>query len=350
VLVRASPPPPTRLRLAFAILAVVLAGCGTQSGQAPSSPGARVADGPLAQQIARDVSDSGAMLHLQALQKIADENGGNRAAGTPGYEASVNYVVEVLRGAGFDVSTPSYPVSAEDSNGVAGTFRNVIAQTRTGAPASVVMIGAHLDSVPRGPGIVDNGSGVASLLEIATRLGGSPPAQNAVRFGFFGNEETGSQGARGYVQGLSGGDREKIMLYLNVDMVASPNAGYFAQGGEGDDVSTAGPPGSATVGRVLADQLTKSGVTPETVEFAGDDESPFIEAGIPVGGAENGDRKRKTAEQAQAWGGQAGQAYDPCYHQSCDRISNVNRVVLGHYLRALAGTLAYFATSHAILR
>ena len=89
---------------------------------------------------------------------------------------------------------------------------------------------------------------------------------------------------------------------------------------------------------------------PEIIEFVGDDESPFIEAGIPVGGAENGDAQKKTAEQAKAWGGQASQVYDRCYHQACDRIDNVNREVLNHYLRALAGTLAHFATSTDTLR
>ena len=213
------------------------------------------------------------------------------------------------------------------------------------------MIGAHLDSVPEGPGIVDNGSGVASLLEIATRLGAEPSVQNTVRFAFFGDEETGAQGSTGYVEGLSADDRKKIKLYLNVDMVASPNGGYFVQGGKGNDEETAGPPGSATIGQVLADQLAKTGVTaPEIIEFVGDDESPFIEAGIPVGGAENGDAKEKTAEQAKAWGGQAGQVYDRCYHEACDRIDNVNRDVLDHYLRALAGTLAHFATSTDELR
>ena len=95
------------------------------------------------------------------------------------------------------------------------------------------MIGAHLDSVPEGPGIVDNGSGVATLLEIATRLGADPSVQNTVRFAFFGNEENGAEGSSGYVESLSRSDREKIKLYLNVDMVASPNGGYIVQGGVG---------------------------------------------------------------------------------------------------------------------
>jgi aminopeptidase S len=150
---------------------------------------------------------------------------------------------------------------------------------------------------------------------------------------------------------LSAADRKKIKLYLNVDMVASPNGGYLVQGGKGRDAETAGPSGSATIGRVLADQLTKTGVkNPEFIEFVGDDESPFIEAGIPVGGAENGDADEKTARQAKAWGGQAGEVYDRCYHEACDTIDNVNREVLNHYMRALAGTLAHFATSTAELR
>ena len=258
-------------------------------------------------------------------------------------------MVGVLRGAGFQVSTPTYEVSGDD--GENGTGRNVIAQTRSGDPGHVVMIGAHLDSVEEGPGIVDNGSGVASLLEIATRLGAAPSVQNRVRFAFFDDEESGAVGSTGYVEGLSAADRKKIKLYLNVDMVASPNGGYFVQGGKGDDPETAGPAGSATIGKVLADQLAKTGVAnPEIIEFVGDDESPFIEAGIPVGGGENGDAQEKTAKQAKAWGGQAGRVYDRCYHEACDTIDNVNRTVLHHYLRALAGTLAHFAESTGELR
>ena len=213
------------------------------------------------------------------------------------------------------------------------------------------MIGAHLDSVEDGPGIVDNGSGVASVLEIATQLGAKPSVHNMVRFAFFGDEESGAVGSTAYVEGLSDSDRKKIKLYLNVDMVASPNAGYLVQGGKGSDQEEAGPPGSATIGRVLADQLIKTGVTdPEFIEFVGDDEAPFVEAGIPVGGAENGDADDKTRKQAKAWGGQAGEPYDRCYHEACDTINNVNRDVLNHYMRALAGTLAHFAASTDELR
>jgi aminopeptidase S len=339
----------SRIRLAFAGISVALVAvaCGSVAAAPPIAP-----DGPLVQQLTGDVSDARAMKHLQALQKIADEHGGNRAAGTPGYDASVEYVARVLRKAGFKVSTPTYePSEGGHRRRASEPQRNVIVQTRTGNPSQVVMIGAHLDSVEDGPGIVDDGSGVASLLEIATQLGADPSVQNMVRFAFFGGEENGAEGSTGYVEGLSAADRQKIKLYLNVDMVASPNGGYFVQGGKGGDPEEAGPAGSATIARVLADQLAKAGVrSPEIIEFVGDDESAFIEAGIPVGGAENGDEDQKMRRQAKDWGGQAGERYDRCYHQACDNIDNVNRDVLSHYLRALAGTLAHFATSTAELR
>ena len=100
----------SRIRLAFVGISVTLAAtaCGSAAVQPPP-------DGPLVQQLAGEVSDARAVKHLQALQKIADENDGNRAAGTPGYDASVEYVVDVLRDAGFKPSTPAYEASGEDS-------------------------------------------------------------------------------------------------------------------------------------------------------------------------------------------------------------------------------------------
>ena len=193
----------SHIRLAFVGGSVALAALVggsvalfTFSHSPPSSTTA--SDEPLVEQLAGEVSDAGAMKHLQALQKIADEHGGNRAAGTSGYDASVDYVVGVLRRADFKVSTPTYQASGEDDEDGSGPQRNVIAQTGTGDPEHVVMLGAHLDSVEDGPGIVDNGSGVASVLEIATQLGAKPSVQNTVRFAFFGDEESGAEGSSGY--------------------------------------------------------------------------------------------------------------------------------------------------------
>ena len=319
--------------------------------QSPRSSNAAAPVRPLVQQLAGEVSGARAVKHLQALQKIADEHDGNRAAGTSGYDASVKYVVDVLRKAGFKASTPTFEASGEDGEDSSGPQRNVIAQTRTGNPDQVVMIGAHLDSVTTARASSTTAPGwracwrsppnSALTRRCRTRCGS---ASSAMR-------RAAPKARPATWRACPPSDRKKIKMYLNVDMVASPNGGYFVQGGKGRDEEEAGPPGSATIGRVLADQLVKTGVaSPEVIEFVGDDESPFIEAGIPVGGAESGDDEEKTARQAKAWGGQAGAVYDPCYHQACDTIDNVNRDMLNHYLRAIAGTLAHFATSTDRLR
>ncbi|ANY09662.1 aminopeptidase [Pseudonocardia sp. HH130630-07] len=316
------------------LVVTAVAGCGAAA--APSSaPPPPV--GELARRVAVATTEQGTTAHLDALQRIADENGGTRASGTPGYDRSVDYVAGVLRAAGYQVDTPVYDA------GDGRELRNVVARTRGGDPAAIVLAGAHLDSVPEGPGINDDGTGVAALLETAERLGSEPGTRNTVAFGFWGSEEDDLQGSTGYVEGLSRTERGAHLLYLNADMLGSPNGGYFVQGGTGDDEEETGPPGSGTVAAALGEELARTGVTAERVPFVGDDDAPFVEAGIPTAGAVTGDADTKTAAQADAWGGTAGEVYDGCYHSACDTVDNVDRVKLGRYTSAIAGTLARFA-------
>ena len=326
----------------------------------------------LARQLVKKADGPGANRHLIAFQRIADRNGGNRASGTPGYDASVDYVAGLLRGSGYIVTTPEYtydervaadgtlvvggqtfvlgllqesdpaPVGGvtapmvvlpEDattgceasdfagtdvagkivvirrgsctflvkaqnaaaagavhviiSNSATGadlltgtlgepapvpvgftdfatgnalvalsgqtavadpsveiattTSRNVVAQTRKGRTDNVVMAGAHLDSVEVGPGINDNGSGSAGLLEVALELGGGAKVKNAVRFAWWGAEELGLIGSQAYVDSLSFEQQLDIALYLNFDMIGSPNAAYFVYDGDDSDAVGAGP-------------------------------------------------------------------------------------------------------------
>jgi len=326
-----------RLRLAVGAAAALLAaGCAASS--APAPPDAARTDGPPAVDAGPgEVVGADALVHLEALQGIADTNGGNRASPSPGYEASVDYVAAVLRTAGWQVTTPTYQA------GDGTSARQVVAQTGSGSSGSVVMAGAHLDSVRDGPGITDDGSGVAALLAIAEHLGPNPAVPHTIRFAFFGSEEDDLQGSRSYVEGLSGPDRAAILVYLNLDMISSSNAGYFVQGGADGDTEESGPPGSATVGRGLVDQLARTGVTAELIPFTGDDDAAFVEAGIPTGGLVNGDDGEKSPQQATAWGGQAGVAFDRCYHAACDRLDQVNQVALDRFTRATAGAVAQFA-------
>ncbi len=221
--------------------------------------------------------------------------------------------------------------------------RNVIAQTKTGSTTDVVMAGAHLDSVPEGPGINDNGSGVAAVLETAVQLGNSPHIHNTVRFGFWGAEELGLIGSRKYVESLNDDGLKDIALYLNFDMLASPNPGYFTYDGDqslpadkrGQPVV---PEGSAGIERALVAYLKSVGKTAQDTSFDGrSDYDGFTSAGIPAGGLFSGAETKKSDEQAKLWGGTPDQPFDPNYHQKTDTLDHVDRAALG----VLGGGVAY---------
>ncbi len=449
--------------LAVAALTAFLIGCShpcVNSQQAAGSPAAA----EFANAIHNKVTTDAMMGHLAKLQDIANANNGTRAVGTPGYEASVDYVVNTLRNSGFDVQTPEFSarVSHTDTpavtvggktvearaldfsigtppDGVSGPLvpsgdsagcqasdfdglpvqgavvlvdrgtcpfsqkedaaagrgavamivadnvdeqqmgatlgantdvkipavsvtrsigaqlrarpgpttiklnasvqsfkaRNVIAQTKTGSPTDVVMAGAHLDSVPEGPGIDDNGSGVAAVLETAVQLGNSPAVHNAVRFGFWGAEELGLIGSRNYVESLDLDGLKDIALYLNFDMLASPNPGYFTYDGDQSLPADARgqpvvPEGSAGVERTLAAYLKSAGKTAQDTSFDGrSDYDGFTLAGIPAGGLFSGAEAKKSAEQAKLWGGTAGEPFDPNYHQKTDTLDHIDHTSLG---------------------
>lgn len=450
--------------------AVVVAAGGCTRTTAPDPVAASVAD-PAARSFADElrqrVSTDAMIGHLARLQKIADQNGGNRAVGRPGYDASVDYVSEVLRANGFDVQTPQFSVrvfttekpvlTVAGSNvdadtlkfsagtppeGVSGplvaapadetpgcvpadynglpvkgavvlvdrgscpfsekqsiaatlgavglivadnvdeesmpatlgettdvkipvvgitkaqgarlraapgavtlkvdarttaiTARNVIAQTKTGSTADVVMVGAHLDSVPEGPGINDNGSGVAAVLETAVALGDSPDIKHAVRFAFWGAEEIGTVGSTRYVQSLGIEQLKDIALYLNFDMLASPNVGYFTYDGDQstapgrDEDAPRVPEGSPGIERTLVDYLKSMGKTAQDTSFDGrSDYEGFTLAGIPAGGLFAGAEEKKSAEQAKLWGGTADAPFDPNYHKDTDTLGRIDREALG---------------------
>jgi Zn-dependent M28 family amino/carboxypeptidase len=198
---------------------------------------------------------------------------------------------------------------------------NVLAETPGGRSDRVVVVGAHLDSVSAGPGINDNGSGSATILEIAeeiSELGITP--RNKIRFAFWGAEESGLLGSEFYVSQLSTRDIKNIQLNLNFDMLGSPNFVRFVYDGDGSATPAAGPNGSKNIEDVYLDYF---GSTPtEPTAFDGrSDYGPFIAVGIPAGGLFSGAEGRKTAEQVGIYGGIAGEQYDPCYHEACDTFA-----------------------------
>jgi Zn-dependent M28 family amino/carboxypeptidase len=206
-------------------------------------------------------------------------------------------------------------------------------------------------SAPAGgvtPGINDNGTGSAALLETALQLGGSPKVNNAVRFGWWSAEELGLVGSEHYVQSLDFEQQLNIALYLNFDMIGSPNAGYFVYDGDDSDGvgSGAGPYGSAQIESAFVDYFDYTGVPLEGKDFDGrSDYGEFILNGIPAGGLFTGAEVVKTEEQADKWGGIAGQAFDKCYHQACDNLGNIDRVALDRNSDAIAFVLGSYAIS-----
>ena len=203
---------------------------------------------------------------------------------------------------------------------------NVIAELPGTNTGNVVMAGAHLDSVQEGPGINDNGSGSAALLETALMIAKLKP-QNTLRFGWWGAEEEGLIGSTAYVEGLSQAERDRIALYLNYDMVGSPN--YIFMVYDADQSSfppPAGvpiPDGSIAIEDLFESYYTLIGEPYDDAQFSGrSDYQAFIENGIPSGGLFTGAEQIKTAEQQAIWGGTAGQQFDPCYHLACDTYEN----------------------------
>ena len=440
--------------VATVVLVAAVVSCSSTAGLARPA---------LATELQKQVTVESMVTHMTKLQEIADANDGNRAVGTPGYEASVDYVVETLRSKGFDVETPEFTtrvfksekpvltvggadvaahalefsagtpgldgplvvaptdetpgcvpadydglpvqgsvvlvnrgscrfsekaaiaarlgaialivadnVDEEKMGGTLGednqvqipavgiskadgarlraapgpvrltldaatrtiTARNVIAQTKTGSTQSVVMVGGHLDSVAAGPGINDNGSGVAAVLTTATALGSSPDIRNAVRFAFWGAEEIGLVGSKRYIQSLNIEQLKDIALYLNFDMIGSPNPGYFTYDGNqsappGDGGVPRVPEGSPGIERTLVDYLKSQGKTAQDTSFDGrSDYDAFTKAGVPAGGLFSGAEENKTAEQAALWGGTADAPFDPNYHKATDTLDRVDRDAL----------------------
>lgn len=460
-------------------MAVATAGCGRDVAPAPQATATQSA-ADYAKTIRDGVTTDAMMAHLNKLQAIADANGGNRAIGTPGFEASVDYVAGALRAKGFDVQIPEFdlrfpfadpptvtvggsnvlakpleytigtrpqgvtgPLVAarvEDSPGctasdydglpVAGAVvlvdrgrcpfgdkqtaavqrgaiglivadnvdgdtsgatlgegtdvkipavivsksdgarlraqpgsatiavsagtrvvhtRNVIAQTKTGSTHDVVAVGAHLDSVPAGPGINDDGSGVAAVLETALQMGPSPAVHNVVRFGFWTAEEVGLLGSANYVTSLSVDQLKDIALYLNFDMLGSPNPAYFTM--DGDQSAPTDPQrqpprvpeGSAGIERTLVAYLAGAGKAARDTSFEGrSDYDGFTRAGIPSGGIFSGAEGAMTPDEATIWGGTAGQPYDPNYHQKTDTVDRIDRTALGINGGAAAYSVALY--------
>ncbi|WP_127472728.1 M20/M25/M40 family metallo-hydrolase [Microbacterium sulfonylureivorans] len=258
---------------------------------------------------------------------IMNNNGDESLVGMIGAAPGLTIpAVFVQNSVGVDLaSTPGATVTVTvDYEADVRTAYNVLAETSNGDDSNTVMAGAHLDSVQNGAGINDNGSGSAALLETAIQMKKVKP-NNTVRFAWWGAEESGLLGSEHYVANLTDDEIADIALYLNFDMIGSPN--YFMGVYDGDNSSGTAPAGfipegSAQIEDVFEGFYESRGEPYQDTEFSGrSDYGPFIAVGIPAGGLFTGAEGDKTAAEAELYGGVAGADYDPCYHAPCDNLT-----------------------------
>ncbi|KAH9265986.1 hypothetical protein BASA84_001328 [Batrachochytrium salamandrivorans] len=230
--------------------------------------------------------------------------------------------------------------------------KNVLAETYGGREDKIVIFGSHLDSVPAGPGVNDDGSGAMGTLELAHALHNSNVSGSTVqkiRFAWWTGEEIGLLGSTAYVKELSEHNTEllgKHKACIDTDMIASPN---FVRG-IWDGAALADPVvrrRSKTLHDVFATWFSGKDLPTVPFPFNGrSDFEPFLQAGVPTGGVITGEDEIKTEEGAAVFGGLAGIVLDPCYHQDCDRLSALygagetilkqNMDALGHMLETLS--------------
>lgn len=242
----------------------------------------------------------------------------------------------------ISLSQASLNVHIETSTSVTmATTYNVLASTASGKEDSIIIMGSHLDSVPAGPGINDNGSGSASNLEIAlalSRLGIEP--KNKIVFAFWGAEEIGLRGSQYFVNDLSKAERDSIALNLNFDMIASPNyvRGVYNGSGADEIIRTQ----CEVIQKLFEDRFSQKKLPYTILPFSGrSDYGSFIdpEISIPAGALATGSNAIKDEEERRIYGGFADVQLDTCYHQACDTIDNIDSSVYGEMMDAAAYTL-----------
>nr|WP_225955034.1 M28 family peptidase [Kibdelosporangium phytohabitans] len=103
------------------------------------APAAQAAPQTLPERLTRAVTADNIHRHLIALQRIADTNGGSRAAHTPGYQKSLDYIAGKLRAAGFQVNTPEF------------TYNRVVVDSAVATAGSVRVVPTQMTDSPNTP-------------------------------------------------------------------------------------------------------------------------------------------------------------------------------------------------------
>ena len=222
---------------------------------------------------------------------------------------------------------------------------NLLADTPTGRTDNMVVMGAHLDSVDTTPGANDNAAASAAVLETALQLRRyAPVLRNKVRFAWWAAEEKGLSGSQYYVDNLSAEQRRQTALYLNLEMIGSPN--FARQVYNGQTADGPAPTGSERISQLIRGYFAERSLpTVDLILDGRSDHTAFVTGGIPAGGVNGGSDRVKPAEWVELFGGAEGQMLDPCYHQVCDRYDNVHQTIFDQFTRSMAWAVGRFAVN-----
>ncbi len=153
-----------------------------------------------------------------------------REVSKPGYRRAADYVAEQFGATGYRVVRQTVAIPAGSSEGVpvpATKADNVLAYPQNFDPSRPHLVaGAHLDTVAVSPGANDNGTGVATILELA-RLASLESTRLPVVWVALAGEERRFRpdgalfGARHYLNSLSAPERASLRGMFNVDMVGN---------------------------------------------------------------------------------------------------------------------------------
>jgi hypothetical protein len=243
---------------------------------------------------------------------------------------------------------------------------NVIAESKTGDPNHVLVVDAHLDAI-YGAGMLDNGSGSVTILDIAQQMRKVHP-RNKLRFIWFGGEELGLLGSKFYVNNLTPTELSKIGYDLDSDVMATPNyiIGILDPAAPdffGRTVSTQFPSNVYEPSKISRDQsidyFNSIGKKHELFSPVGTDAFSFNMAGVPASGMLTGQDCCKTQDEVNLFGGELGN-YEGnlgttdggCVDNPfrwCDNLSNNDPQVLTFMSKAFANTTVRMAFDKSVM-
>jgi hypothetical protein len=143
--------------------------------------------------------------------------------GSPANAEVRDYLVGQLEDLGLR-PTVQQATSARTMEGTASIARvhNIHARIPGSSPTGHVVLVAHYDSVPRGPGAADDGAGVAAILEIARAITSGSPPRNDIDIVFTDAEEPWLLGAQAFVREGRLDPRRSVVLNLEARGTSGP--------------------------------------------------------------------------------------------------------------------------------